>query len=245
MSTLAPPLAPDLARRSARSVRVLDDYSASLLEMARQGGGDPIQLGPRWPHGRELSLNARSRSIGQPDLVAYNQHGYVGWVQQCGSQEYRHHWWQILKGKPLHDESVVGVEGVELARGRDAGGQRDQEVQAELVVALAIEGEETFDDPQQTPDTGPGAELFVDLACQRFSAGLQHFDAPAGQQPVVGAGNALQQHAAGAIGDPRDTEAEAGIADVVDDHIPRIAARSVRWGQRCFAVAEPDRIDQD
>src|SRR5712692_10249147 len=101
-------------------------------------------------------------------------------------------------------------------------------------VALAIEGEETFDDPQQTPDTGPGAELFLDLACQRFSAGLQHFDAPAGQQPVVGAGNALQQHAAGAIGDPRDTEAEAGIADVVDDHIPRIAARSVRWRAAVF-----------
>src|SRR5437879_1239770 len=32
----------------------------------------------------------------------------------------------------------------------------------------------------------------------------------------------------------RDTEAEAGIADVVDDHIPRIAARSVRWRAAVF-----------
>src|SRR5205823_14738441 len=36
------------------------------------------------------------------------------------------------------------------------------------------------------------------------------------------------------IGDPRDTEAEAGIADVVDDHIPRIAARSLRWRAAVF-----------
>src|SRR5258708_2028930 len=67
-------------------------------------------------------------------------------------------------GEPLPDQSVVGVEGLELDRGRDAGGQRDQEVQAELVVALALEGEETFDDPQQTPDTGPDAELLNTIA---------------------------------------------------------------------------------
>src|SRR2546422_9090505 len=169
---------------------------SSVMDMVGEAEARAIQVAirlvstaARKPSGEtSLMMSAMSGSLNR--LVPLNHMlGDLRQVRQTGDQEARvdRQAGQRIEREPAEtDLHTVVFESVELpapCEKRRTFRKVGQEVETDLVIGVALEGEEVLRHPEQPAHANVHAQLLPHRPAQPFRRGLEHLHPPAGQRP--------------------------------------------------------------